>query len=378
MKILGSHSSFLDDLSNPELVSSTHIILIRMSSATLEVTWASVAAISAASASLKLTLSRPTQPPTKDQPKCRAWLHPKQPQLSSGTLRPHHTPQGLVGLIVRLPSKDTIPANSVAHFQLEDHAYAHPCIIAALSHCGHLAKLLPCTSMSGRSLEQKYSRICRDELRDEIFREFVALDRGDTRAHNEYVPLVHSGRCMPHQSYVRLSRSYWIEIGCLDLFPGGPRYLDAKTLRRLIEYHEGVQRTGIWSGSARSRSSSPRKESHVVPSRHETGGKGLEKKRRDSAVEPPPPPSPSPALADPAGQPSPNNESSVEQSDRQPKPQVPEPCRGKCLYSCIVRTPAVIPSEAPSPGLPSSKTLADTMSTFQRLEFFLEQRYGAF
>ncbi|KAI7307880.1 hypothetical protein KC315_g13614 [Hortaea werneckii] len=349
-----------------------------MSSTAVGMTWASVAAIPATSVSLNLTLSRPIQHSTKDQPKCRACLHHTQPQLSSGTLQPHHTPQGLVGLIVRLPSKDTIPAASIAHFQLEDHAYAHPCIIVALSPCGHLAKLLPCTSMNGRSLEQKYSRICRDDVRDEVFREFVALEREGTKAHNEYLPLAHSGRFMPHQSYVRLSRSYWIEVGCLDLFPGRPRYLDPKTLRRLMEYHEGVQRTGIWSTSARSRSSSPRKESQVVPPRQEGGAK-VSNKRRDSAVDAPPSPPPPPLLADPAAeQPSPNHESSVVQSDRQPKPQAPEPCRGKCLYSCIVRAPAVIPSEAPSPRLLSPKTLEHMMSALQRLEFFLEQRYGAF
>lgn len=228
--------------------------------------------------------------------------------------------------------------------------------------------------MKGRSLEQKYSRICRDELRDEVFREFVALEREGTKAHNEYLPLAHSGRYMPHQSYVRLSRSYWIEVGCLDLFPGGPRYLNPKTLRRLMEYHERVQRTGIWSCSARSRSSSPRKGSAVVPPRQEGGAK-VSNKRRDSAVETPSPP----LLADPAAaKPSPNHESSVVQSDRQPKPRIPEPCRGKCLYSCIVRAPAVIPSEAPSPRLPSPKTLEIVMTAVQRLEFFLEQRYGAF
>lgn len=177
---------------------------------------------------------------------------------------------------------------------------------------------------------------------------------------------------MPHQSYVRLSRSYWIEIGYLDLFPGGPRYLDRKALQILIEYHEVVQRTGIWSGSARSRSASPRKGSMAVPSPLEAGAKGLGK-RRDSAFVAPPPPPP----AYPAEQPSPNTENTAEQSDCQPKPQIPEPCRGKILYSCIVRAPGVTPMEVPFPMLAGPKTLEIIMPAVQRLEFFLEQRYGA-
>lgn len=64
-------------------------------------------------------------------------------------------------------------------------------------------------------------------------------------------------------------------------------------------------------------------------------------KRRDSAIEALSP------LADLAERSSPNHEKADELSGCQPNPQVPEPCRWKCLCSYIVRAPAVIPSEAP-------------------------------
>lgn len=146
----------------------------------------------------------------------------------------YHHEFGFKGLIAQLPLQSKVDRESIAHQQLNDGAFQHPCVIYQTSSCDHLAYCLPATSFGGKTVTQRFRSWDDSWARTKRMNKYLPLEgEKPAEAHNANGTLKHDGCDMPSPTKIELDGGYWIEIANLEPFRGPARRLTGEALEKL-------------------------------------------------------------------------------------------------------------------------------------------------